>query len=170
MTSFYKDWKQIQNMNRILLSLSFLVSLARFVNFVYPLKEPALGLIFFLFFKKNPYMFFKCEHHIMKIVILVFKDIHFYTPKTLKASQLLHLVFNWINSDFFFFSLINLFFLFIYFWLCWVFIAVRGLPLVAASGGYSLLQCAGFSLWWLLSLWSMGSRRAGFSSCGMWAL
>ena len=59
---------------------------------------------------------------------------------------------------------INLF----YFWLCWVFIAVRGLSLVAASGGYSLLQCVGFSLQWLLLLQSTGPRRVGFSSCGMW--
>ena len=41
-----------------------------------------------------------------------------------------------------------------------------GLSLVATRRGYSLLQCAGFSLWWLLLLRSMGSRRAGFSSCG----
>ena len=33
----------------------------------------------------------------------------------------------------------------------------------------SLLQCAGISLRWLLLLQGMGSRRAGFSSCGMWA-
>ena len=73
----------------------------------------------------------------------------------------------------FLFFLINLFFkinLFIfYFWLCWVFVAVRGLSLVAVSGGYSSLRCAGFSLWWLLLLRSTGSRRAGFSSCGTWA-
>ena len=40
----------------------------------------------------------------------------------------------------------NLFILFIYFWLHWVFMAACGLSLVAASGGYSLLRCAGFSL------------------------
>ena len=35
------------------------------------------------------------------------------------------------------------------------------------QAGYSSLQCAGFfSLWWLLLSQSMGSRRAGFSSCG----
>ena len=28
--------------------------------------------------------------------------------------------------------------LFIYFWLCWVFVAARGLSLVAASGGYAV--------------------------------
>ena len=38
------------------------------------------------------------------------------------------------------------------------------------SGGYSLLQCAGFSLRWFLLLQSTGSRRAGFSSCGLRAL
>ena len=44
---------------------------------------------------------------------------------------------------------------------------LRGLSLVAASGGYSSLWCAGFSLRWLLLLWSTGSRRVGFSSGGM---
>ena len=38
--------------------------------------------------------------------------------------------------------------------------------LVAVSGGYSLLRCVGFSLRWLLLLWSTGSRRVGFSSRG----
>ena len=40
-----------------------------------------------------------------------------------------------------------------------------GFSLVAASGGYSLLRCVGFSLQWLLLLRSTGSRCAGFSSC-----
>ena len=57
---------------------------------------------------------------------------------------------------------------FIYFWLRWVFIAACGLSVVVVSRGYSLLWCAAFSLQWLLLLWSTGSRRAGFSSCGMW--
>ena len=59
-----------------------------------------------------------------------------------------------------------IYFIYIYFWLHWVFIAACGLSLVAVSGGYSLLQCVGFSLRWLLLLWSTGSRRTGFSSCG----
>ena len=42
--------------------------------------------------------------------------------------------------------------------------------LVAARGGYSSLQCAGFSLQWLLLLWSTCSRRTGFSSCDSQAL
>ena len=56
--------------------------------------------------------------------------------------------------------------LFIYFWLRWVLVAARGLSLVATSRGYSSLRCSGFSLRWLLLLQSMGSRHAGFSSCG----
>ena len=59
-------------------------------------------------------------------------------------------------------------YLFIYFWLHWVFVAARRLPLVAESGGYTSLWCASFSLGWLLLLQSTGSRRLGSSSCGMW--
>ena len=33
-----------------------------------------------------------------------------------------------------------------------------GFALVAGSRGYSLLPCTGFSLRWLLLLWSTGSR------------
>ena len=55
-------------------------------------------------------------------------------------------------------------------WLCWVFVAVRGLSLVVVSGGYSLLRCAAFSLRWLFLLRNTGSRRAGFHSCGSRAL
>ena len=47
-----------------------------------------------------------------------------------------------------------------------VFVAARGLSPVVASGGYSSLPCAGFSLRWLLLLQNTGSRCAGFSSCG----
>ena len=57
-------------------------------------------------------------------------------------------------------------YLFIYLWLHQVFVAARGLSLVAASGGYSSSQCAGFSLQWLLLLRDMGSMCMGFSSCG----
>ena len=51
--------------------------------------------------------------------------------------------------------------LFIYLWLCWVFVSVRGLSLVAASGGHSSSRCAGLSLSWPLLLRSTGSRHAG---------
>ena len=48
------------------------------------------------------------------------------------------------NSDsWFFFFLIDLFILFIYFWLRCVFVAARGLSLVAASGGLLFIAVRG---------------------------
>ena len=53
-------------------------------------------------------------------------------------------------------------YLFIYlFLLCWIFVSVRGLSPVAASGGHSSSLCAGLSLSRPLLLRSTGSRRAG---------
>ena len=52
-------------------------------------------------------------------------------------------------------------YLFIYFWLCWVFVSVRGLTLVVVSGGHSSSRCMGLSLLWPLLLRSTGSRHAG---------
>ena len=60
-----------------------------------------------------------------------------------------------VNSLFFF----N-FYLFIL-WLCWDFVSVRGLSLVAASGGHSSSRCAGLPLSWPLLVRSTGSGRAG---------
>ena len=51
--------------------------------------------------------------------------------------------------------------LFIYLWLCWVFVSVQGLSPVAASGGHSSSRCAGLSLSQPLLLQSTGSRRSG---------
>ena len=79
-------------------------------------------------------------------------------------------IFNKLRYWFFFYIYINLFILFIYFWLCWVFVAASGLSLVAVSRGYSSLWCADLPLWCLLLLQSMGSRCTGFSSCGVRAL
>ena len=62
------------------------------------------------------------------------------------------------RSECFFFFFINLF---TYFWLCWVFVSVRGLSLVAASGGHSSSRCAGLSLSRPILLRGTGSRRAG---------
>ena len=72
----------------------------------------------------------------------------------------------WKNS-FFFFNTTNLFiFIFLKFYLfiygcVWVFVSVRGLSLVAASGGHSSSRCAGLSLSRPLLLQSTVSRRAG---------
>ena len=63
---------------------------------------------------------------------------------------------------FFVFVFVLFIYLFIYlFWLCWVFVSVRRLSLVAASGGHSSSQCVGLSLSWPLLLRSTGSRCAG---------
>ena len=59
-------------------------------------------------------------------------------------------------GHFFFF-----FFFYIYFWLCWVFVSVRGLSLVVASGGHSSSRCTDLSLSRPLLLRSTGSRHAG---------
>ena len=62
--------------------------------------------------------------------------------------------------NFFFF-----FFILIYFWLCWVFVSVQGLSLVAASGGHSSSQCMGLSLSRpLVAEHRLQTRR--LSSCG----
>ena len=50
--------------------------------------------------------------------------------------------------------------LFVYLWLCWVFVSVWGLSLVAASGGHSSSRCTVLSLSRPLLLRSTGSRRA----------
>ena len=44
-----------------------------------------------------------------------------------------------------------------YLWLCWVF---------SGEWGRLWLQCAGFSLQWLLSLQGVGCGRTGSSNCG----
>ena len=61
----------------------------------------------------------------------------------------------------FFFKIIYLFIYLFYLWLCWVLVSVRGLSLVAASGGHSSSRCAGLSLSRPLLLRSTGSRCAG---------
>ena len=86
----------------------------------------------------------------------------------------------WLKLTFFFLIFKNLF---IYLWLCWVFVSVQGLSLVVASGGHSSSQCAGLSLSWPLTiaaslvaehrlqtrrLSNCGSRAQLL--CGMWDL
>ena len=45
----------------------------------------------------------------------------------------------------FFLYIYKFIYLLFFFWLCWVFVAARGLSLVAVSEVYSSLQCMGFS-------------------------
>ena len=63
------------------------------------------------------------------------------------------------NRPLFFFF--NLYIHIFYFLLCWVFVSVPGLSLVAASGVHSSSWCAGLSLSRPLLLRSTSSRRAG---------
>ena len=95
------------------------------------------------------------------------QQFHFWAYSQKNWKQVLKQVFVQQRSpQYFFFPK----FIYYSFWLCWVFVAARGLSLVVASRGYSSLRCAGFSLWWLLLLRSTGSRCTGFSSCGSRAL
>ena len=72
----------------------------------------------------------------------------------------------------FFFSLINLFILFIYFRLCWVFIVVCGLCLFTASGGFSCCGARALGMWvsvvvaLRLSSCSLRALEHGLSSYG----
>ena len=62
------------------------------------------------------------------------------------------------------------FFLFIYFWLHWIFIAVCGLSLVAVS--WSSLHCGAFPCCGsgAVGAWASAVAALRFSSCGTWTL
>ena len=60
------------------------------------------------------------------------------------------------------------FFVFIYFWLRWVFVAARGFSLVVVRKGHFLLQCTGFSFCWLFLLQNTGFSMRGFSTCSLY--
>ena len=75
------------------------------------------------------------------------------------------------------FLYINLFYLFTYFWLRWVFVAARGLSLVEESGatlrcGARASHCSGFSCCGARALGAQASVvvARGLSSCGSQAL
>ena len=97
--------------------------------------------------------------HCRETIILLWKKIRL-LPSMSLPSEYKHLQRCKIISFFFQFSL-TFIYLFTYLWLCWVFVSVRGLPLVAVSGGHSSSRCAGLSLSRSLLLRSTGSRRAG---------
>ena len=70
----------------------------------------------------------------------------------------------YLSSSPYFYEVIflkNFIYLFIFLWLCWVFVSVRGLSLVVASGVHSSSRCMGLSLLRPLLLRSTGSRRGG---------
>ena len=61
---------------------------------------------------------------------------------------------------------ISIIYLFSVIWGCAGSSSLRGPSLAAASRGYAVTACTGFSLQRLLSLQSLGSRARGFSSRG----
>ena len=96
---------------------------------------------------------------------LGFLDINISTLSTIRVASLKRkiLVMLYFFIIIIIFNLVSdyLFILFYYyFWLCRVFVSVRGLSPVAASGGHSSSRCAGLSLSRPLLLRSTGSRRA----------
>ena len=60
-------------------------------------------------------------------------------------------------------------YLFIYLWLCWVFVAVLRPSLVVESRGHSLVVARGFLIAVAYCCGVQALGLAGFSSCGMWA-
>ena len=66
---------------------------------------------------------------------------------------------------FYFFFFNDYIYLFI-FWLCWVFVSVRGLSLVAASGGHSSSRCVGLSQSRPLFVAEHRLQTRRLSSCG----
>ena len=104
------------------------------------------------------------------IIMYVISSPDILSLEEVRAGAALENMFHWMKLachsyfSFFFFLKEFLYFcyLFIYFfWLCWVFVSVRGLSLVAASGGHSSSRCAGLSLSRPLLLRSTSSRCAG---------
>ena len=53
------------------------------------------------------------------------------------------------------------------YWLCWVFVAVRGFSPVVASGGYSLTVTCGLIAVACCQAWALAF--AGFSNCSTWS-
>ena len=91
---------------------------------------------------------------LMAVIILAHKEsLNLSWPNTGTTSFFFLCVWHFLRWHFFL-KFINL-------WLCWVFVSVRGLSPVAASGDHSSSRCAGLSLSRPLLLRTTGSRRAG---------
>ena len=97
------------------------------------------------------YLFIHCILQLQNFCLISFYNFHFFVK----------LLILFVYIFLFFFKFIYLFiYLSIYLWLYWVFVSVRGLSPVAASGGHSSSRCAGLSLSRPLLLRSTGSRHA----------
>ena len=92
--------------------------------------------------------------HIMSIMQLFFPGIH----NSVRKLFLNHRIFQLSEGIIIIIIIFKFIYLFTYLWLCWVFVSVRGLSLVVASGGHSSLWCAGLS--------AQASHYHSLSCCG----
>ena len=106
-----------------------------------------------------------CRLFILYIIVCASKSLPYLAPPPFFSPLTITTCLFSISMSLFQFSYIHpfVFFLsfFLYLWLCWVSVSVRGLSPVAASRGHSPSRCAGLSLSRPLLLRSTGSRRAG---------
>ena len=97
--------------------------------------------------------------------LMYFEFIFVYGVRECSNLILFFYIYSFFGFGFFFFLFLffnpTFVYLFILFWLCWVFVSVRGPSPAAASRGHSSSQCAGLSLSRPLLLRSTGSRHAG---------
>ena len=92
---------------------------------------------------------------------------------TVMPTYFFYRLYEWVRASFL--KTFKCIYIFTYFWLCWVFIAMRGLSLLVANGGYSPVALLGLLIA-VASLVALGCM--GFSSCstqallvqGMWTL
>ena len=93
-----------------------------------------------------------CRFNLMKITGSSIRRTHnsSLSGESHQEPSYLKILFSWL---FFFLNVfvclvvfINVFIYLFDFWLCWVFVSVRGLSPVAGSGGHSSSRCAGLSL------------------------
>ena len=89
-------------------------------------------------------------------LLKLYSFVHFFGIfKFFSLNLLFIFFFFYINTCVFFFKKICIY---LFVWLCCIFIAVYGLSLLALSGDYFQLQCMDFLQLWLLLLWSVSSR------------
>ena len=78
----------------------------------------------------------------LNIMLYMYKSCHTMEDKTLLQYKLFFFLMLFLSA----YILFLFMYVCMYVWLCWVFVSVRGLSLVAASGGHSSSRCVGLSL------------------------
>ena len=101
-------------------------------------------------------MIFKVIIGVAVLVSTIFVSVFYMLPLIFVPNLIFHSF-----SAFCGFFILFYFFLFFIFGCVGVFVSVRGLSLVVASGGHSSSRCAGLSPSRPLPLWSTGPRRTG---------